>query len=97
MGPHGRWNSTVFVSTGCVGAWLPHVVIVGAAFGGINAARRSRAPVQVTVIDQHNFHTFAAAYQVATAGSRRKTSPNTRGIVQRDLNVRIRWRRGART
>jgi len=46
------------------------VVIVGAGFGGLNAARTlAKAPVQVTIIDQKNFHTFQPLlYQVATAG-----------------------------
>ena len=49
---------------------LPHIVIVGAGFGGLNVARGLRkAPVQVTVIDRHNFHLFQPLlYQVATAG-----------------------------
>ena len=48
----------------------PHVVIIGAGFGGLNAARElERATVEVTLIDRHNFHTFSPLlYQVATAG-----------------------------
>ncbi len=48
----------------------PKVVIVGAGFGGLTAARRiARLPVQVTVIDRKNHHTFQPLlYQVATAG-----------------------------
>ena len=48
----------------------PRVVIVGAGFGGLNAAQSlSRAEVQLTVIDRANFHTFQPLlYQVATAG-----------------------------
>ncbi|MGH7030442.1 MAG: FAD-dependent oxidoreductase, partial [Stellaceae bacterium] len=35
------------------------VVIVGAGFGGLAAARGlARAPVEVTVIDRHNYHLF---------------------------------------
>ena len=47
----------------------PHVVIVGAGFGGIEAAMAlARAPVDVTVIDQNNHHCFQPLlYQVATA------------------------------
>jgi len=46
------------------------VVIVGAGFGGLNAARAlANAPAQVTIIDRKNFHTFQPLlYQVATAG-----------------------------
>ncbi|MFT3769418.1 MAG: NAD(P)/FAD-dependent oxidoreductase [Minicystis sp.] len=45
------------------------MVIIGAGFGGLAAARAlARAPVQVTVIDRHNHHTFQPLlYQVATA------------------------------
>jgi NADH dehydrogenase len=48
----------------------PHVVIVGAGFGGLNAALGLRsAPVDVTVIDRRNYHLFQPLlYQVATAG-----------------------------
>ncbi|HXF89054.1 MAG TPA: NAD(P)/FAD-dependent oxidoreductase [Xanthobacteraceae bacterium] len=47
----------------------PHVVIVGAGFGGIEAAKAlRRAPVEVTVIDRVNHHCFQPLlYQVATA------------------------------
>ena len=45
------------------------VVIVGAGFGGLEAARAlSRAPVELTVIDRQNHHLFQPLlYQVATA------------------------------
>lgn len=72
---------------------LPQVVIVGAGFGGITAAKAlARAPVEVTIVDQHNFHTFSPLlYQVATAGlAPDDVAPNLRGIVQRDLNVEAR-------
>jgi NADH dehydrogenase len=47
----------------------PHVVIVGAGFGGLSAARALRdAPVLVTVVDRRNHHLFQPLlYQVATA------------------------------
>jgi len=46
------------------------VVIIGAGFGGISAARAlAGAEVDVTIIDANNFHTFQPLlYQVATAG-----------------------------
>ena len=48
----------------------PHVVIVGAGFGGLEAAQRlSKAPVRITLIDKHNYHLFQPLlYQVAIAG-----------------------------
>jgi len=47
----------------------PKVVIVGAGFGGIEAAKAlKRAPVDITLIDRTNHHTFQPLlYQVATA------------------------------
>ncbi len=47
----------------------PHVVIVGAGFGGLYCARAlRRAPVRVTVLDRKNHHLFQPLlYQVATA------------------------------
>ncbi|MBI3184188.1 MAG: NAD(P)/FAD-dependent oxidoreductase [Myxococcales bacterium] len=47
----------------------PHLVIVGAGFGGLYAARAlRRAEVRVTVIDRSNHHLFQPLlYQVATA------------------------------
>jgi NADH dehydrogenase len=45
-------------------------VIVGGGFGGLRLARRlGTAPVSITLIDQHNYHTFMPLlYEVATAG-----------------------------
>src|SRR5881392_2766184 len=47
----------------------PHVVIVGAGFGGLEAAKKlGRENVRVTVIDRTNYHLFQPLlYQVATA------------------------------
>ncbi len=46
------------------------VVVVGAGFGGLRAARAlRRAPVQVVLLDRNNYHLFQPLlYQVATAG-----------------------------
>ncbi len=47
----------------------PHVVILGAGFGGLHAAKAlAGAPVDVTVVDRNNYHTFSPLlYQVAAA------------------------------
>src|SRR5438874_13422004 len=47
----------------------PHVVIVGAGFGGLMVARAlGRARARITVIDRTNHHLFQPLlYQVATA------------------------------
>jgi NADPH-dependent 2,4-dienoyl-CoA reductase/sulfur reductase-like enzyme len=37
----------------------PHVVIVGAGFGGLAAAKAlAHAPARVTVVDRRNYHLF---------------------------------------
>ena len=47
----------------------PRVVILGAGFGGLNAARAFKGKADVTVVDRHNFQTFLPLlYQVSTAG-----------------------------
>jgi NADH dehydrogenase len=48
---------------------LPHVVILGAGFGGLTAAKKLKnAPVRITLIDRHNYHLFQPLlYQVAIA------------------------------
>src|SRR5437763_13836085 len=48
----------------------PRVIIVGAGFGGINAARElGGKPVDVLILDRNNYHGFwPLLYQVATAG-----------------------------
>jgi NADH dehydrogenase len=47
----------------------PNVVVIGAGFGGIEAAKAlRRAPVDVTLVDRQNHHCFQPLlYQVATA------------------------------
>ena len=48
----------------------PHVLIVGAGFGGMEAARKlANAPVRITLINRENYHLFQPLlYQVAIAG-----------------------------
>ena len=66
------------------------IVVVGGGFGGMTAAKTlARLPVEVTLVDRHNFHTFSPLlYQVATSGlAPDDIAPNLRGIVQRHANV----------
>lgn len=70
----------------------PRVVIVGAGFGGLTAAKAlSGKPFDVTVIDQHNYHLFQPLlYQVATAGlSPAEIASPIRGILSRERNVNV--------
>ena len=48
---------------------LPHVVILGAGFGGLTAAKKLKnVPVRITLIDKNNYHLFQPLlYQVAIA------------------------------
>ncbi len=57
------------MSTANVAQPRPRVVIAGAGFAGINAARvLGKLPVELTVIDRKNYHTFQPLlYQVALA------------------------------
>jgi len=71
----------------------PHIVIVGAGFGGLTLARALRDdPVQVTLIDRHNFHTFQPLlYQVATAGLEAESIAHAvRGIFHGQVNIEVR-------
>ena len=72
---------------------VPKVVIVGAGFGGLATARElAHAPVEITLVDRHNFHTFLPLlYQVATAGlNPADVAYPVRGIFQRQMNVEFR-------
>lgn len=68
------------------------VVILGAGFAGLFTARGlRRAAVEITVVDQHNYHLFQPLlYQVATAG----LAPSDiawpiRGILSRQKNATV--------
>lgn len=74
------------------GAALPHIVILGAGFAGLAAARAlSGAPACVTLIDQHNYHLFQPLlYQVATAGlSPPEIAAPIRSILGGQSNARV--------
>jgi len=70
----------------------PTVVIAGAGFGGLQAAKAlSKLDVDVTIIDAHNHHCFQPLlYQVATAVvSPADIAWPIRGIFRRQANVAV--------
>lgn len=78
--------------TVAITAQRPRVVIVGAGFGGLSAARAlAKAPVDVTVIDRRNYHLFQPLlYQVATAGlSPADIAWPIRSILKAQINARV--------
>src|SRR5215471_17834078 len=70
----------------------PRVVILGAGFAGINVAKAlARAPVQVTVVDRKNHHTFQPLlYQVALAVlSPAEIASPVRRVLRRAQNTEV--------
>ena len=70
----------------------PHVIIVGAGFGGLEAAKAlRRAPVDITVLDGQNHHCFQPLlYQVATAAlSPAEVAWPIRHILRRQGNATV--------
>lgn len=70
-----------------------HVVVVGAGFAGLNTVRGlKRSPVDITLIDSHNYHLFQPLlYQVATAGlDGDDIAYPVRGTLRRQRNARFR-------
>ena len=68
------------------------VVIVGAGFGGLSAAKAlAGSAFDVTIIDRHNYHLFQPLlYQVATAGlSPAEIASPIRSILARARNVNV--------
>ncbi len=71
---------------------IPHVVILGGGFAGLECARRlSRAPVRITLVDRRNYHLFQPLlYQVATASlSPADIASPIRTILKRQKNVQV--------
>jgi NADH:ubiquinone reductase (H+-translocating) len=71
---------------------LPSVVIVGAGFGGLSAAKKLKnSALHVTVIDKANHHLFQPLlYQVATAGlSPADIAVPVRSILKRQYNTEV--------
>src|SRR5271154_3216860 len=70
----------------------PRVVVVGAGFAGINAAMAlGKLPVDVTVIDRRNHHTFQPLlYQVAMAVlSPAQIAQPIRTILAKNCNTEV--------
>ena len=70
----------------------PRVVIIGAGFGGLEAAKHlGNKPVRVTVIDRTNYHLFQPLlYQVATAAlSPADIAAPIRGILSKYENIDV--------
>jgi len=71
---------------------VPRMVIVGAGFGGLNAAQTlAKERVAITVIDRKNHHTFQPLlYQVATAGlSPGEIAAPIRSILRSHKNIEV--------
>ncbi|REJ78106.1 MAG: NAD(P)/FAD-dependent oxidoreductase [Acidobacteria bacterium] len=70
----------------------PKVVIIGGGFGGLEAAKRLKnRPVDVTIVDRKNHHTFQPLlYQVATAVlSPGQIASPIRRILRRADNIEV--------
>ena len=70
----------------------PHVVIVGAGFGGLEAAKKLACQdVRVTVIDRTNYHLFQPLlYQVATAAlSPADIAAPVRAVLSKCKNMEV--------
>src|SRR5437667_11966784 len=71
---------------------IPRVVIIGAGFGGLEAAKKlSGQPVQVTVVDGTTYHLFQLLlYQVATAAlSREDIAAPVRAILSKCKDMEV--------
>ncbi len=70
----------------------PHVIIVGAGFGGLTCVQALRhAPVRITLVDRTNHHLFQPLlYQVAMAGlSPADIASPIRSILRKQSNVTV--------
>ncbi len=74
---------------------LPHVVIVGAGFAGVAAAKSlKKSPVRITLLDKENHHLFQPLlYQVATAGlNPADIARPTRRMFRKQANCTVQMR-----
>jgi NADH dehydrogenase len=86
------WPLTTPVTTDAGTFRRPHVVIIGAGFAGLSAARGlAKAPVDLTVVDRRNYHLFQPLlYQVATAGlSPADVATPIRSILRKQRNTTV--------
>lgn len=70
----------------------PHIVVVGAGFGGLACVNKLKnLPVRITLIDRHNYNLFQPLlYQIATAAlSPADVATPIRGLFRNDGNVRV--------
>ncbi|MGH9767783.1 MAG: NAD(P)/FAD-dependent oxidoreductase [Blastocatellia bacterium] len=71
---------------------IPHVVIIGAGFGGLTCAQAlKRARVRITIVDRTNHHLFQPLlYQVAMAGlSPADIAAPIRSVLRKQKNVTV--------
>ena len=85
-----RFGRSVMASN--VAIQRPRVVIIGAGFGGLSAAKSlAKAPFDVVLIDRYNYHMFQPLlYQVATAAlSPADIAWPIRTMFRREPNVSV--------
>ena len=69
---------------------IPHIVVVGAGFGGLEFTRAAaKLPVRITLVDQRNHHLFQPLlYQVATTSlATSEIAWPIRHLLKRNPNV----------
>ena len=84
---------TTFAARQGSGPVRPRVLIVGAGFAGLKAARALRhADADVTIVDGHDYHTFQPLlYQVSTGYlGPEEVGAALRAVFRRQANVRVR-------
>lgn len=86
------WRKRIEETVRKTASGLPHIVIIGAGFGGLAAARALNGSLcQITLIDRHNYHLFQPLlYQVATASlSPADIAAPIREIMRNQDNARV--------
>ena len=92
-GRKDRDMHTTFAARQGSGPVRPRVLIVGAGFAGLKAARALRhADADVTIVDGHDYHTFQPLlYQVSTGYlAPEEVGAALRAVFRRQANVRVR-------